>query len=80
MPDQALLPAERKSSTSAGSNAGVRGLAPDAAIEANPACSDASVDVKSEDLTPPSAEPGGPWIDSARYAVLASEWPGHSAQ
>jgi RimJ/RimL family protein N-acetyltransferase len=22
-------------------------------------------------------EPGGPWIDSVRYAVLASEWPIH---
>jgi RimJ/RimL family protein N-acetyltransferase len=25
------------------------------------------------------AEPGGPWIDSTRYAVLASEWPVHPA-
>jgi RimJ/RimL family protein N-acetyltransferase len=26
------------------------------------------------------AEPGGPWIDTVRYAVLASEWPTHEAQ
>ncbi len=25
------------------------------------------------------AEPGGPWIDTVRYAVLASEWPAQQA-